>query len=176
MGYNAGADVGFKLSKNVGVGGLIRYSHATLTFPLTGSANGIDGEPRHGQYVEAGSLFSQAGVDLKRADEAVSTIVAELGRIVSERVPEDELTKARNMLKGRLVLGLEDPRSITSFGLRGTILEGEPREIPEILAGFDAVTADDVSRVANDLLAPEKLRLAAIGPFEDESHFEALLN
>ena len=130
---------------------------------------------QHGQYVEAGSLFSQAGVDLKRADEAVSTIVAELGRIVGERVPDDELTKARNMLKGRLVLGLEDPRSIVAFGLRGTILEGEPREIPEVLAGLDAVTADDVARVAKDLLAPEKLRLAAIGPFEDEKRFEALL-
>ncbi len=130
---------------------------------------------QHGQYVEAGSLFSQAGVDLKRADEAVSTIVAELGRIVNERVPDDELTKARNMLKGRLVLGLEDPRSIVAFGLRGTILEGEPREIPEVLAGLDAVTTDDVARVAKDLLAPEKLRFAAIGPFDDEARFEALL-
>ena len=65
-------------------------------------------------------------------------------------MPDEELTKARNMLKGRLVLGLEDPRSITSFGLRGTILEGEPREIPEVLAGLDAVTAEDVGRVAKD--------------------------
>jgi predicted Zn-dependent peptidase len=130
---------------------------------------------QHGQYVEAGSLFSQAGVDLKRADEAVTTIVAELNRIVNEPVPGEELEKARNMLKGRLVLGLEDPRSITSFGLRGTILEGEPREIPEVLAGLDAVTAEDVGRVAKALLAPEKLRFAAIGPFEDEARFEALL-
>ena len=131
---------------------------------------------QHGQYVEAGSLFSQAGVDLKRADEAVTTIVAELRRIATERVPDEELTKARNMLKGRLVLGLEDPRSITSFGLRSTILEGEPREIPEVLAGLDAVTADDVGRVAETLLAPEKLRFAAIGPFDDEARFEALLD
>jgi predicted Zn-dependent peptidase len=131
---------------------------------------------QHGQYVEAGSLFSQAGVDLKRADEAVTTIVAELRRIATEPVPDEELTKARNMLKGRLVLGLEDPRSITSFGLRSTILEGEPREIPEVLAGLDAVTADDVGRVAETLLAPEKLRFAAIGPFDDEARFEALLD
>ena len=130
---------------------------------------------QHGQYVEAGSLFSQAGVDLKRVDEAVSTIVAELQRIAGERVPADELEKARNMLKGRLVLGLEDPRSIVAFGLRGTVLEGAPREIPEVLAGFDAVTAEDVARVAETLLAPERLRLAAIGPFEDEARFEALL-
>jgi predicted Zn-dependent peptidase len=131
---------------------------------------------QHGQYVEAGSLFSQAGVDLKRAGEAVTTIVAELRRIATEPVPDEELTKARNMLKGRLVLGLEDPRSIVSFGLRATILEGEPREIPEVLAGLDAVTADDVGRVAETLLAPEKLRFAAIGPFDDEARFAALLD
>jgi predicted Zn-dependent peptidase len=130
---------------------------------------------QHGQYVEAGSLFSQAGVDLKRADEAVTTIVAELQRIVNEPVPGDELEKARNMLKGRLVLGLEDPRSIVGFGLRTTILEGAPREIPEVLAALDAVTGDDVTRVAKDLLSPDKLRLAAIGPFDDEKRFEALL-
>ena len=130
---------------------------------------------QHGQYVEAGSLFSQAGVDIKRADEAVTTIVAELQRIVNERVPDDELTKARNLLKGRLVLGLEDPRSIVGFGLRTTLLEGAPREVPEVLAGYDAVTAEDVARVAQMLLAPEKLRIAAIGPIDDEARFEALL-
>ena len=130
---------------------------------------------QHGQYVEAGSLFSQAGVDIKRADEAVSTIVAELQRIVNERVPDDELDKARNLLKGRLVLGLEDPRSIVGFGLRSTLLEGEPREVPTVLAAYDAVTADDVARLAQTLLAPEKLRIAAIGPIDDESRFEALL-
>jgi predicted Zn-dependent peptidase len=130
---------------------------------------------QHGQYVEAGSLFSQAGVDIKRADEAVTTIVAELQRIVNERVPDDELNKARNLLKGRLVLGLEDPRSIVGFGLRTTLLEGEPREVPEVLAGYDAVTAEDVARLAQTLLAPEKLRIAAIGPIDDPSRFEALL-
>jgi predicted Zn-dependent peptidase len=130
---------------------------------------------QHGQYVEAGSLFSQAGVDIKRADEAVTTIVAELQRIVNEPVPDDELTKARNLLKGRLVLGLEDPRSIVGFGLRATLLEGAPREVPDVLAGYDAVTAEDVARVAQTLLAPEKLRIAAIGPIDDGARFEALL-
>ena len=91
-------------------------------------------------------------------------------------MPDDELTKARNMLKGRLVLGLEDPRSIVAFGLRTTILEGEPREIPEVLAGLDAVTAEDVAtRRGRTCSRRDKLRLAAIGPFEDESRFEALL-
>ena len=130
---------------------------------------------QHGQYADAGSLFAQAGVDIQRCDEAVTTIAAELTKIARELVPEDELTKAKNMLKGRIVLGLEDPRSIISFGLRSLVQEGRTREVPEILAGFDAVSADDVLRVAASLLSPEKLRLAAVGPFDDDAHFEALL-
>ena len=62
-------------------------------------------------------------------------------------------------------------------GVRPRQAEPDPAlvEIPEVLAGLDAVTAEDVGRVAKALLAPEKLRFAAIGPFEDEARFEALL-
>ena len=74
---------------------------------------------QHGQYLDAGSLYAQAGVDLARADEAVRTILAELRKLRDEPVPADELAKAKSYLRGRLVLGLEDPRSIISFGLRG---------------------------------------------------------
>ena len=132
-------------------------------------------QSHHGQYADGGSLFAQAGVDITRCDEAVSTIIAELRTIATERVPDDELTKAKNMLKGRIVLGLEDPRSIISFGLRSVLQEERTREIPEILAGYDAVTADDVLRLAARLLAPDVLRVAAVGPFEDGARFEALL-
>jgi predicted Zn-dependent peptidase len=125
----------------------------------------------HGQYLDAGSLHSQAGVDVARADEAASTIVAELRRITTETVPAAELAKAKSYMKGRLVLGLEDPRSIIAFGLRGLVLEGAAREVPEVLAGIDAVDAGQIQRLAEELFAPDRLRLAAIGPFDDEARF-----
>src|SRR4051794_24584127 len=92
---------------------------------------------QHGQYLDAGSLFTQAGVDLERADEAVRTIVEQLRSMEEELVPDDELRKAKSFLKGRLVLGLEDPRSIIAFGLRGLVLEGRARELPEVLDGIE---------------------------------------
>src|SRR4051794_18348978 len=130
---------------------------------------------QHGQYLDAGSLFAQAGVDLTRVDDAVQTVVRELRRPVTERVPEAELAKAKSFLKGRLVLGLEDPRSIVAFGLRGEVLEGRAREVGEVLAGIDAVRAEQVHRVAGELFAPDALRLAAVGPFDDEDRFARLL-
>ncbi len=115
---------------------------------------------QHGQYLDAGSLYTQAGVDLERADEAIRTIVGELRGMEREPVPPEELRKAKSFLKGRLVLGLEDPRSIVGFGLRGLVLEGRARELPEVLEGIESVTAEEIQRVANDLFG-ERLRLAA---------------
>ena len=125
-------------------------------------------------YADAGALAAQAGVDLNRIDEAIETIVAELRRAAAEPVPAEELEKARAFAKGRFVLGLESPHATIMFGLRRELLEGQAVEPEEILAGLDAVTGDDVQRVAQDILGSD-LRLALIGPFDEPERFEQLL-
>jgi predicted Zn-dependent peptidase len=126
-------------------------------------------------YTDAGSLYSQAGVDIARADEAVETIGREFRRIAAEPVPEEELEKARALAKGRFVLRLENPQGMTLFGLSREVLEGKAVEPDEILAGLDAVTAEDLNRVARDVIGSNGLNLALIGPFDDASRFEGLL-
>ena len=127
-------------------------------------------------YTDAGTLFAQGGVDIDRIDEAVSTIVKEFGRIAAEPVEADELEKARNFAKGRLVLSLEDPKGTILFGLRSEVLEGRIREPDEVLAGFDAVTLEDIQRVAQDVISENRLNLAVIGPFHEPARFEELLS
>jgi predicted Zn-dependent peptidase len=126
-------------------------------------------------YTDTGTLFAQGGVDIDRIEEAVATVVGEFGRIAREPVSDDELMKARNFAKGRLVLSLEDPRGLVIFGLRSEVLEGRMREPDEILAGLDAVTVEDVQRVAQDIVSENRLNLAVIGPFDDPARFEKLL-
>jgi predicted Zn-dependent peptidase len=126
-------------------------------------------------YTDAGSLYAQAGVDIDRIDDAVSTVAAELRKIAAEPVPADELLKAKNFSKGRFVLQIENPHGLIMFGLRREVLEGRAPEPEEVLAGIEAVTAEDVQRVARDLIAEDALRLAVIGPFEDAERFEKLL-
>ena len=126
-------------------------------------------------YTDAGSLYAQAGVDLTRIDEAVTTILAELRTIAADSVPADELEKARNFSKGRFVLQLESPQGLILFGLRREVLEQRVPSLDEVLDGLTAVTAEDVQRVARDLIRDEALRLALIGPFEDAERFEQLL-
>ena len=87
---------------------------------------------------------------------------------MTEPVPAEELEKARSFAKGRFVLGLESPHATIMFGLRRELLEGAAVEPEEVLAGLDAVTVEDVQRVAVDILGKD-LRLALIGPFDDPS-------
>jgi predicted Zn-dependent peptidase len=128
----------------------------------------------HG-YTDAGSLYAQAGVDINRIDEAVQTIVAELRKIADEPVGAEELEKGKNFAKGRFVLQLENPHGLILFGLRREVLEGRAAEPSEVVAGIDAVTSEDLQRVAEDIISGDKLYLALIGPFDDAARFERLL-
>jgi predicted Zn-dependent peptidase len=127
-------------------------------------------------YSDAGTLYSQAGVDINRIDDAVATIAGELRKVATEPLPAEELEKARNFAKGRFVLQLESPQGLMLFGLRKEVLEGTLPDPDAVLAGLDAVTSDDVARVASELIAADRLRLAVIGPFDDASRFEPLLD
>jgi predicted Zn-dependent peptidase len=126
-------------------------------------------------YTDAGSLYAQAGVDIERIDDAVETVAAELRKIAAEAVPDEELRKAKSFAKGRFALQIESPHGLIMFGLRREVLEGQAPEPDEVIAGVEAVTAEDVQRVAHDLIADDALRLAVIGPFEDAERFEQLL-
>ena len=125
-------------------------------------------------YTDTGSLYSQAGVDINRIDDAVSTIVEQFRLLASEPVPPDELEKARNFAKGRFVLQLESPHGTIMFGLRREVLEGRAEEPQAVLDALDTVTAEDVQRVAQEIL-DDGPYLAVIGPFDDTGRFEQLL-
>jgi predicted Zn-dependent peptidase len=125
-------------------------------------------------YTDAGSLHAQAGVDIERIEDAVTTIRDELRKIAAEPVPAEELEKARSFAKGRFVLSLESPHGTILFGLRREVLEGQAEEPAAVLAGLDAVTAEDVQRVAQDILG-KRLHLALIGPFDEPERFQPLL-
>jgi predicted Zn-dependent peptidase len=126
-------------------------------------------------YTDAGSLYSQAGVDIERIDEAIATVARELRKIAAEAVPQEELRKAKNFAKGRFVLQIESPHGLIMFGLRREVLEQRAAEPEEVLAGLEAVTAEDIQRVAQELIGDDALRLAVIGPFEDPDRFERVL-
>lgn len=127
------------------------------------------------EYHDAGSLAAQAGVQPKNIEEALKVILNEFSLLASKPLSEVELKKAKEYLKGKLVLELEDSREVASiFGMQ-ELLEEKIRTPKEIIENVEKVTADDVKGVAKDIFKNQGLNLAIIGPYKSESKFEKIL-
>src|SRR5262249_35347279 len=118
-------------------------------------------------YAETGQVGVFLGTREENLGTACSVIGAELRRMVEEPVPAAELTRAKEHLKGRLVLSLESPVMRMNRIGKAAVTDTEMLTIHEIIARSDAVEADDVQALAIDHWRPERLSLAAIGPSGD---------
>ncbi len=123
---------------------------------------------------DTGCLVTQAGVDNKRVEKAISAILKEYKKI-SQKVPAKELKKAKDNLKGKMSLLLETSDAKAAFYGLQEILERRVLTTKEIYAKINKVGTNDVLRVARDIFQPQKLNLALIGPFKDKKKFEKLL-
>ena len=123
---------------------------------------------------DCGTFIAYAGVDPKNTRKAIQSILHELNRI-KEGVPEEELHKAREYLKGRLVLRMEDTRSVAAWLGAQELLHDQVITVEQVLAKVDAITPEDVQKVARSLLVTEKLSMAIVGPFRSDKAFQARL-
>lgn len=115
-------------------------------------------------YADAGALEVSAGVDPASLPEALGAILDELARIREEPIPDPELDKARRYLSGGLELRMDETRHVASWIGGQEALHDRVLTVDEALAAIDAVTVDDIQRVARDLIRDEGLRLAAVAP------------
>lgn len=126
-------------------------------------------------YLDSGALTVYAGVDPKRAGETVAAVLTELRRIRDEQIPDTELTKAKELSKGRLLLRMEDTRSVAGWLGGQELLMGQILTVDEVVRKVDALQSEDLSRAAQNMLGTEKLNLAVVGPFRSQKRFERLL-
>lgn len=126
-------------------------------------------------YLDTGSFAVYAGVDPKVAPEATEAILAELAKLRDDGVTEEELLKAKELSKGRLLLRMEDTRSVSGWLGGQEMLNGSVRTPDEVVALMEQVTGDDVRRVARRLLDGSRLILAVVGPFRSDRRFASLL-
>lgn len=124
---------------------------------------------------DTGVVGMYAGTSPKQAATTVSALLAEWDRLRQERVPEDELRKAREYLKGRMLMALEDSAAYASWWGRQEV-SNRPLEGPdEFVAQLDAVTPEAIQSVAQRLFREDKLNLVVVGPFQDEAPFLSAL-
>lgn len=106
-------------------------------------------------YSDTGALTIYAGTSLDSVDQVVRLVVEELKRLKGEPLDPDELRRAKDHLKGSLVLSLENTGSRMSHLARQEIYFGRRYALDEIMAGIESVSLDGVQRVANDLFATD---------------------
>lgn len=125
---------------------------------------------------DTGFLVTRAGVDNKRVEKAIKTILDEYKKIASVKISRAELRKAKDYIKGSSLISMESSDEQASFVAFQELLTGKILTLEQKLAKIEAVSVNDIQRVAQDIFRPEKLNLALIGPFKDKVKFEKILN
>ncbi len=126
-------------------------------------------------YQDVGQGVVYAGTDPDKVDETITAVIRELWKLREDPVPEDELRRTKELRKGRISMGLEDSRAVAGWLGSQELLFEEILTPDEVMAEIDAVTSDQVQELAGELLKPERLSLAVIGPFPDPDRFRSLL-
>jgi predicted Zn-dependent peptidase len=123
-------------------------------------------------YADVGTFGVHAGFDPEDAHRVVTAVIEQLDRVTTDRVRPDELDRARAYTRGRLELRMEDSGAVAGWIGTGETLLPRILTVDEVIERLEAVTIDDMLRVAQRLLSPSQARLAVLGPFRSRSRFE----
>lgn len=126
-------------------------------------------------FLDTGAFNVYTGVDPKNTVEAIKVIISELERLRDQGPTSEELTKARELSKGRMMLRMEDTRAVSGWVGAQELLIGRVRTVDDAIAEMDAVTLEDVQRVAHEIVDPRKAYLSIVGPYKSDRKFAALL-
>ncbi len=124
-------------------------------------------------FLDTGSITIYAGVEPKNLQVAIRAILEQLAQL-KELVPEAELSKAKELSKGRLLLHMEDSRNVASWMGGQEVLTEHILSVDQIVSIIDAITAEELKKLARELMVSSQLRLAVVGPAGDEPLEELL--
>ncbi len=126
-------------------------------------------------YLDAGNFFVQAGLKVASAPQALEIILDELRKVRNSGITTKEIKKAKEYIKGKIALAMEDPHEKLEWYLGQEAFTGRIRTIKQAFEELDKVTVDQVNGVATDLIKEKNLNMAIVGPFADKSIFEKRL-
>jgi len=124
--------------------------------------------------LDTGSVTVCAGVEPQNLPTVITAILEQLSQL-KELVPEPELAKAKEQSKGRLLLRMEDSRNVAGLIGGQEILTGRILSVDQVISIVDAITADELKQLAQELLVGSQLRLAVVGPVTDGEPLEKLM-
>src|SRR5260370_15872589 len=117
-------------------------------------------------FRDTGCLNVYAGIAAENIHKVIKLIVEEFRHMKASPIGEDELQRAKDYLKGSLLLSLESTMSRMSNVARQEMYFGRYISLDEIAERVDAVTPEVVLEVARDLFHPDRIALTVLGPLE----------
>jgi predicted Zn-dependent peptidase len=114
-------------------------------------------------YRDTGTLCVYAGTSASKAIEVVDLILAEFRKLKEETLGEEELTRAKDQLKGNILLGLESSNSRMANLARQEMYFHTFFTVDEVIARIDEVTAGQVQTMAQRLFDPERIAVTLLG-------------
>lgn len=126
-------------------------------------------------YDDCGYIETQSGVEHKNLEKAVKVILEQYQKMITEKVSEKELQKAKDYIKGKGVMSFEASDEVAMFFVDQEIKKEKIMTLEEIFAKIDAITAEDVQGVAKKIFDQKTLNLAIIGPHKNKAELEKLL-
>ena len=125
-------------------------------------------------FLDSGSAVIYAGVEPKNLSTVIKAILEQLAQL-KEIIPESEISKAKEFVKGRLLLRMEDSRSVAGWVGGQEILTGRILSVEQVVSIIDAITAEELKQLAGELLTGSQLRLAVVGPVAADEPLDELL-
>jgi predicted Zn-dependent peptidase len=126
-------------------------------------------------FLNSGSFGIYAGVDPEKIETAVAAILEEISQI-KQGITAGELTRAKELSKGRLYLRFEDSQNVALWYGVQEILTQQILDIDDVISIVDAITIDELKEVAKEILTDSGLNLAVIGPIKEaESYRKSLV-
>jgi len=126
---------------------------------------------------DTGAVGVYAGVATNNVEKTIQSIVGQLDRLRQEPVPEEELHKAWEFVRGRMALSMEDSFAVAAWYARQQLSNHEVVSPETVVSRLEAVQPPDIQRLAQTLFRPERLNAAVVGPFSgDGDHLRPLLS
>ncbi len=126
-------------------------------------------------FNDTGVFGVGAGVDINRLDESIKVILDEFKKLKNHPVTAEELKRAKENLKGKLYLGLEESFSVAEFLADQELFWKKIESPEEIIAKYQKVTPEDIKKIANEFFTSKNLNLALLGPLKDKEKYQKIL-
>jgi len=129
-------------------------------------------------YKDVGNMVTQAGIALQidKVKKAIEVILREYKNITNGKITAEDFIKAKEMLKGRMILSLEDSTNIAMFYGKRVLFENKIVSLQDQINNLNKVKIEEIVQLAGEVFTNERLNFAMVGPFKEKTEFKDLLH